>query len=102
MQIALDPKESIEMRKQALFWAGQTGGSTESFSALYDKMTDAEIKDQLIFVLSQRGRDEKALEKLMNIARNERDKELKNKAIFWLGQSRHPSAIKFLEELISK
>jgi tetratricopeptide (TPR) repeat protein len=103
MNIALDTKESIEMRKQALFWAGQTGGaSTESFSALYDKMTDAEIKDQLIFVLSQRGRDEKALEKLMSIARTERDRELKNKAIFWLGQSRHPSAIKFLEELISK
>ena len=103
MNIALDSKESIEMRKQALFWAGQNGGaSTESFAALYDKMTDFEIKDQLIFVLSQRGRDERALEKLMDIARTDRDKELKNKAIFWLGQSRHPRAVRFLEELISK
>ena len=103
MNIALDPKESIEMRKQALFWAGQNGGaSTESFAALYDKMTDFEMKDQLIFVLSQRGRDGKALEKLMDIARTDRDKELKNKAIFWLGQSRDPRAVKFLEDLISK
>jgi len=103
MQIALDPKESIEMRKQALFWAGQNGGaSTEAFASLYDKMTDSEIKEQLIFVLSQRGRDGKALEKLMDIAKNDKDKELRSKAVFWLGQSRDPRAAKFLEDLISK
>jgi hypothetical protein len=103
MQIALDPKESIEMRKQALFWAGQNGGaSTESFASLDDKMTDTEIKDQLIFVLSQRSRDGKALEKLMDIAKTDKDKEMRSKAIFWLGQSRDPRAAKFLEDLITK
>jgi len=103
MQIALDPKESVEMRKQALFWAGQNGGaSTEAFASLYDKMTDSEIKEQLIFVLSQRGRDGKALEKLMDIAKNDKDKELRGKAVFWLGQSRDPRAAKFLEDLIAK
>ena len=102
MQIALDPKESIEMRKQALFWAGQTGAATESFASLYDKMTDAEIKEQLIFVLSQRGRDAKALDKLMDIAKTDKDKEMRTKAIFWLGQSRDPRAAKFLEDLITK
>ena len=103
MQIALDPKESIEMRKQALFWAGQNGGaSTEAFANLYDKMTDSEIKEQLIFVLSQRGRDGKALEKLMDIAKRDKDKELRSKAVFWLGQSRDPRAAKFLEDLIAK
>ena len=103
MQIALDPKESVELRKQALFWAGQNGGaSTEAFASLYDKMTDSEIKEQLIFVLSQRGRDGKALEKLMDIAKNDKDKELRGKAVFWLGQSRDPRAAKFLEDLIAK
>jgi len=102
MKIALDPKESIEMRKQALFWAGQMGGSTESFASLYDKMTDSEIKEQLIFVLSQRSKDGKALEKLMEIAKTDKDKELRSKAVFWLGQSRDPRAAKFLEDLISK
>ncbi|HEX5072770.1 MAG TPA: HEAT repeat domain-containing protein [Gemmatimonadaceae bacterium] len=103
MQIALDPKESVEMRKQALFWAGQNGGaSTEAFANLYDKMTDSEIKEQLIFVLSQRSKDGKALEKLMDIAKTDKDKELRSKAVFWLGQSRDPRAAKFLEDLISK
>jgi tetratricopeptide (TPR) repeat protein len=103
MNIALDPKESIEMRKQALFWAGQQdGASTESFAQLYDKMTDHEIKNQLIFVFSQRGRDPKAVDKLMDIAKNEKDKELKSQAVFWLGQSRDSRAAKFLEDLITK
>jgi len=103
MNIALDPKESTEMRKQALFWAGQNGGATtESFVALYDKMTDPEIKEQLIFVFSQRGRDSKAVDKLMDIAKNDKDREMRSKAVFWLGQSRDPRAVKFLEELISK
>ena len=103
MNIALDSKESIEMRKQALFWAGQNNGApTESFAQLYDKMTDSEIKEQLIFVLSQRGRDDKALEKLMDIAKTDKDKQLRSKAVFWLGQSRDPRAAKFLEDLISK
>jgi len=103
MNIALDPKESIEMRKQALFWAGQNGGaSTESFVTLYDKMTDREIKEQLIFVFSQRGRDAKAIDKLMDIAKTDKDRELRSKAVFWLGQSRDPRAVKYLEDLISK
>jgi len=102
MNIALDPKQSIEIRKQALFWAGQNGGtSIEAFSSLYDKMTDAEIKEQLIFVFSQK-RDPKALDKLMSIAKSDKDKELRSKAVFWLGQSRDPRAAKFLEDLISK
>jgi HEAT repeat protein len=103
MNIALDPKESVEMRKQALFWAGQNGGaSTEAFANLYDKMTDSEIKEQLIFVLQQRSRDPKALDKLMDIARTDKDKEMRTKAIFWLGQSKDPRAVKFLEDLITK
>ena len=101
MNIALDPKESTEMRKQALFWAGQNGGATtESFVALYDKMTDPEIKEQLIFVFSQRGRDSKAVDKLMDIAKNDKDREMRSKAVFWLGQSRDPRAVKFLEGVI--
>ncbi|MDF2773727.1 MAG: hypothetical protein K0S86_3224 [Geminicoccaceae bacterium] len=102
MNIALDQTESIDMRKHALFWAGQSGASIDQFSSLYDKVTETEIKEQLIFVLSQRGRDAKAIDKLMDIARNDKDREMRSKAIFWLGQSRDPRVAKFLEDLISR
>jgi hypothetical protein len=38
----------------------------------------------------------------MTIARSDTDREMRSKAIFWLGQSRDPRVLKFLEELINK
>ena len=54
-----------------------------------------------MFVLSQRH-ETAAVDKLMDIARNDTDREIRAKATFWLGQSRDPRAAKFLEERISK
>jgi HEAT repeat protein len=102
MDIAVNPRENIELRKKALFWAGQTGVATSELAGLYDRMNDAEMKDQIIFVFSQRGRDPAAMDKLFAIARTDRDPELRKKAIFWLGQSRDPRAQKFLEDLINR
>lgn len=102
MDIALNSRESLELRKKALFWAGQTGMATSEFATLYDRMNDTELKDQIIFVLSQRGRDPAAMDKLFAIARTDRNPELRKKAIFWLGQSRDPRAQKFLEDLINR
>lgn len=100
LDIALDDKESIEMRKQALFWAGQNRGlSMDDLGALYQRVGDREMKEQIIFVYSQR-RDPASVDKLMEIARTEKDRELRKKAIFWLSQSRDPRVAKFLEELI--
>jgi HEAT repeat protein len=102
MDIAVNARESQELRKKALFWAGQTGVASSEFASLYDRMGDQELKDQIIFVFSQRGRDPAAMDKLFAIARTDRDPELRKKAIFWLGQSRDPRAQKFLEDLINR
>jgi len=100
MDVALDAKEPIEMRKKALFWVGQNrGASMDELAALYSRLVDREMKEQLIFVYSQR-REPTAVDKLMDIARNEKDKELRKKALFWLGQSRDPRVLKFMEDLI--
>jgi len=102
MNIAVNPKEDIELRKKALFWAGQTGVATSELSSLYNRMADPEMKEQMIFVFSQRQRDPAAMDKLFDIAKNEKDPELRKKAIFWLGQSRDPRVQQFLMDLINK
>jgi len=102
MNIAVNPKEDIELRKKALFWAGQSGVAIAEMSKLYDRMGDAEMREQVIFVLSQRQRDPAAMDKLFDIAKNEKDSELRKKAIFWLGQSRDPRVQQFLMDLINK
>jgi len=101
---AANTKLPIELRKQALFWAAQgTAVGTAQLSAIYDKNPDAEMREQVIFTLSQRGnRDTAAVDKLLDIAKNEKDRELRKKAIFWLGQSKDPRAAKLLQELIDR
>jgi len=102
MDIALNPKEDIEIRKKALFWAGQGHNvDVADLVRLYDSMSDREMREQLIFVYSQR-REDAALDKLFQIGKNDPDRELRKKAIFWIGQSRSPRAAQYLQELINQ
>jgi TolA-binding protein len=101
MAVAMDPNESIERRKSALFWAGQRDQMpTETLGDLYRTLDNREMQEQVIFVLSQRD-ETAAVDALMDIARNETDRELRKKAIFWLGQSDDPRVADFLLELIN-
>jgi hypothetical protein len=65
-------------------------------------MNDTDMKEQIIFVLSQRQREPAAIDKMFEIAKNEKDADLRKKAIFWLGQSRDPRVQQFLIDLINK
>ena len=99
--IAVNAKEPIELRKKALFWAGQDKGALPQLITMYGQIGDREMREQLIFVYSQR-REGTAVDKLMEIAKSDKDRELRKKAIFWLGQSRDPRAASFLLELIDR
>jgi HEAT repeat protein len=101
MDLALNSREDVELRKKALFWAGQSGAAIGDLVQLYDRTTDRDIKDQLIFVYSQRH-EPQALDKLIDIARHEADRELRKKAVFWLGQSHDPRAAQVLLEIINQ
>jgi HEAT repeat protein len=102
MNIALDPKEDIELRKKALFWAGQSGVAIADLAKLYDRMNDTEMKEAIIFSLSQKQSDRGAIDKMFDIAKTEKDPELRKKAIFWLGQSHDPRVQQFLMDLINR
>jgi HEAT repeat protein len=69
---------------------------------LYSRISDQEMKEQVIFVLSQRNNSPAAVDKLIDIAKTDKDPELRKKAIFWLGQSRDPRVQQFLIDLINK
>lgn len=101
MDIAVNEREPVEMRKKALFWAGQTGADLTQLAGLYDRMQNQEMKEQLIFVYSQRH-EAAALDALIKIAKTEQDRELRKKAIFWLGQSHDPRAAQVLLEIINQ
>ncbi len=101
-EVATASGEDVEIRKKAIFWLGQSSGAAlPEMLSLYDRSTDAEIKDALIFAYSQR-RDRAAVDKLIDIARNDKDRELRKKALFWLSQSRDPRVAEILEDILSK
>jgi HEAT repeat protein len=99
LDIARDANEPMELRKKALFWVGQTAMDVGGLAELYDRMPEPELKEQVIFSLSQHE-GEAAVDKLLDIARNETDTELRKKAIFWLSQVDDPRIAQLILELI--
>jgi HEAT repeat protein len=101
-EIALNEREDLEVRKKALFFAGQMRAlPVNRLGELYRTMPNVEMRKQILFTLSQ-SRDSEAVPQLIEIVRTERDTELQKNAIFWLGQSKDPRAVRFLGELLSR
>jgi HEAT repeat protein len=101
LTIVNDESEPTEVRKQALFWAGQTHAlDVEGIAKVYKTARDRELREQAIFALSQR-QDKEAVELMIDLARKEKDPELRKKLVFWIGQSGHPAAEEFLLEIIN-
>jgi HEAT repeat protein len=101
LDVAQDPREDVELRKKAIFWAGQAGVGIDQLGALYARLNDRALREQLIFAYSQR-RESAAVDRLLDVARRDPDAELRKKAIFWLGQSRDPRAAQFLASLLDR
>jgi HEAT repeat protein len=100
LERAMDVGEPMELRENALFWAGQMGAlDGAALREIYRTVADAEMKEQAIFVASQDGSTE-MVDLLMEIARTEQDADLRENAIFWLGQTDDPRVPEFLLALI--
>jgi HEAT repeat protein len=99
---AADRNESMHLRKQALFWAGQNEDTpTKDLVAFYRSASERELRDHAIFVLSQRE-DDAALNELMRIATNDSDKQMRSRAMFWLGQKDDPRVAKLISDRLSR
>jgi HEAT repeat protein len=91
-------------RSQSVFWLGQAAGdvATRGLNDLVvDNSVDREVREQAVFALSQRPRDE-GIPALINVARTNKDPEIRKKALFWLGQSNDPRALDLFEELLTR
>lgn len=101
LAVATDTSHSEEVRGHALWTAGQAGIAGSDLAALYDRITDATVKEKLIWVLSE-SRDRVATDKLIDIAQKDPDLEMRKKALFWLGQKNDPRVRQLLLDLITK
>jgi len=100
-RLVRDGGAPLESRKQALFWLGQTDAPTSTLVALYGALDPFELREQYTFVLSQRH-DDAAVDKLIDVASHDRDREIRKRAMFWLGQSGDPKAVKFFQDVLKR
>lgn len=102
LSVASEETESVELRKNAIFWLSQQPEyGAADYRELYRDIDNLELREQVLFALSQR-REPAAVEDLIEIARAETDPDLRKNALFWLGQSHDPRAAEFLLEVIEK
>ena len=97
---ALDTREASELRKKAIFWAGQREATpTAELVRVYREADETELREHAIFVLSQRE-DNAAIDELLRVARDDPDKEMRGKALFWLAQKDDPRIKKLIADLV--
>jgi hypothetical protein len=104
IRVARNPDIPREARTQSVFWLGQAAGeaaTAELGAIVVDGGVDREIREQAVFALSQRPRHE-GVPALINVARTNKDPEIRKKALFWLGQSGDPRALDLFEELLTR
>jgi HEAT repeat protein len=99
LEKARDESQPMEVRRKAVFWAGQGHASVADISALYKSAKDQRLREHVIFVLSQRD-EEAATTQLMSIAREDPDREMRKKALFWLGQKNDPRVTKLITDMV--
>ena len=104
LKVAKADNVSRKVKRSAVFWLGQAAGdaATRGLTDLVDDGgADREVRETAVFALSQRPRDE-GVPALIRIARQNKDPDLRRKAIFWLGQSDDPRALSLFEELLTR
>ena len=113
--IARDKGQEIELRKKAMYYAGQAPAANAEKSSsqayaiemkdllpLYDEFNgQQEMQEQMLYVYAQR-RETEATDKLLAIAKAEKNPELRRKAISWLTQRKDPRVKQFLLDLLSQ
>lgn len=96
-----DPDGGV--RGQALFWLAQKAAdrAAETIQNAIRDDPDEDVKVRAVFALSRLPADEGVTE-LIRVARRNRNPEVRKQAIFWLGQSRDPRALAFIEEILGR
>ncbi|HMG73605.1 MAG TPA: HEAT repeat domain-containing protein [Pyrinomonadaceae bacterium] len=87
-QLVRNDKEYTELRKQAAFSLGvsKDKNSLNTLQDLYNAVANREVKEQIIFAASINEAKDQSIDFLLKIAQAEPDREMRKRALFWLGQ----------------
>jgi HEAT repeat protein len=72
-----------------------------ALSQVYDRVEEIELRQQALSSLVSL-RDNAGIDKLLDVARNEKNAELRRTAVSYLSRTKDPRAIALLQEIINK
>lgn len=101
LSLARNPNEPMEIRAAALSRASRSAMPISDLATLYDQLTERSLREQLLSTFSRRKEPE-ATDKLLDIARNGTDPQLRRAAISMLTKKNDPRTTKLLLEIIDQ
>jgi HEAT repeat protein len=99
--VVRDEKLAPEPRRRALEYLARAGATTPSLLALYDPTPDPQLRGALISIYSRLA-DKGATDKLVWIARNEQNPQLKRRAISALSRNSDPTIRQALADIVER
>ena len=98
-----------KVRSQAQFWLAQMVGRkvegdpriVRSLGESAQNDPNAAIRKSAVFALSRLPADQ-AVPQLIQVASTSKDAATRREAIFWLGQSKDPKALEYLEKVVKE
>ncbi len=104
VRLARDNSVRGRVRNQAVFWLAQAAGEAavkDLTDLVGDDSLDRDVREHAVFALSQEPHDV-GVPALIQIARTNKDREVRKKAFFWLGQTHDPRALALFEEVLTR
>lgn len=90
------------IRGQVLFWLAQKAAQKTAQAAISDAIAndaETEVKKRAVFALTQMPAGE-GVPLLIQVARSNQNAAVRKQAMFWLGQSKDPRALAYIEEVL--
>jgi len=91
-----------DVRNQAIFWLAQAAGDRATdglVSIIGDDSDEIEVRKHAVFALS-RVEGSGSVDRLMEIARTNREPEVRRTAMFWLSRSGDARVVDFFEQIL--
>ena len=99
--IVRDDKQPPESRRRAIEYLSRAGATTPALLALYDPIQDVQLRSALIGMYSRLA-DKAATDKLVWIARNEQNSQLRRRAVSALSRNSDPIIRQALQDIVEK
>lgn len=95
--------DNSRLSKNAIFWLGEARNKA-GYDVLVDILDDSgrssKIKEKAVFALTQSDYP-KAMDKVVELAKDNDNERVQEKAVFWLGQTEHPQAAEIIESIFT-